>query len=267
MKTDPKYEYVRIDDTPYEPRFIEPPGSAIPAVAMVINRSIHKACMPCEHRIKKMESTLSDFNNMRYKLALFFYKVAECAMRTRGIGELKGITINCPKEDFCTEEFKALQSGIVNLHDDLKEIMRKTSIIASIIRVVTVVVILACIYPAIRSETNTIIVIVVDLLLVTILTVVTFVVIKINHDKKLVLNRLENAINEKCADYFDDMYNRLELVRQDGDRYLYNIKKGHADVDEMVYHLAGHICKANERRSFVHKKLSLSSHLLNSSVI
>ena len=257
MKTDVNYKYVKIKYAPYTPEKKKRP------ITKLLQR-VEKDFIKCKDRTKEAKETIFSYNKERCRLAPVIYNIAKCARRiTEGKGELKGIAMDFQKEKFCTDNLKELHDKIVDLHSYFEKKRYSTIIASTSIAIFSALAILGGIYPAIISKHGVLILVAFILLffafafIIILPLTICLASIDITYER-----RLKNLLNDKCIECFDSMYERLEAKGKDKEKFLYDIKDEDLDKQDMAYHFAGLIYKANEKRSYEKREYPSDEPLL-----
>lgn len=261
MRTNADYKYIEIDFTSYEPIRRKTGKTLLKCTKKI-------ACMPFKGYVKKAESLLLSYNSERCKLAPLMYYTAKYAKLIRtGEKKLKGISINFKKENIGTERIKNLKGKMKDLHSYFKK--QAQIFFTSMIGTAFLVAISTFlgVYLSVAFEKGVFIFLAIFLFSVLLFSIMLCMTISMGSTAKSFEIRLKRAMNEECAKYFDSMYDRLEFVKEEDGKFLYNIKKEKTEEEDMVYYFAGHVFKTNEHRSYMQKSLPSQKDLLIHSTI
>lgn len=250
MKINAEYKYVNSADA-YLPE-------SLSKLDRMHLRYVKKIYIVGRASIKQAEKLLHSYNEERYRLAYLFNGVAGCIL-----DKSKGIEINVKKDTFCTKEIKRLQNEMKPLHKSLKIRVLCEKIFGICMAIALVLLALGGLYPAIKIRSFGVpfinIILSYNIFVIIAMLVLCFIGSVDNSFKR----RLHNAIGDAVVKDFDNMYSRLTLAEQNGNRFFYDVDQGSVVEAEKAFNSTGVICDANKNRLFVSKKLS-SDNVLGS---
>ena len=247
------YRHIDVDRIPYEPKNWS-------KLSRFHINCVKKVCIPSRRFIDEAERMLFLYNSERCEMAPFFFAVSEHARRPHGEKKEKGIAITFPKQNYGTDKLKNIRGEIKKLHGYLERRVRFRLIGVFAIIGVLIASAVAGVYPALQTEHSVFVFIIAIVIYAVMLICTVSVSLVIGSVENSLGKRLKRAVNEKCIQYFDEMYERLEFVGKKKDNFLYTIKKSKSG-DELSYFFFGLIYKSNDLRSFMQKKLSSYKNL------
>lgn len=236
-----RYKHLAVSSSPYTP---ERP-SKLKATHL---KYIKKLCLPCRNYVKQAEKLLFSYNAECCRIAPFFYDVAEYAKHITN-DESSGIAIDHKKEHFSTDKLKELQNRSIHLCNVLQKIVLAMAVGSVVIGVVVFLGAMVGLYIALKKDNPYILV----SFLLSVLCCISIFVTLMSVGRTMInlMRRVMRVKNESLVNHFDNMYNRLQFVRQENTQFLYDIEEGNKEEENLVYCLANHIYRANEKRLLV----------------